>query len=799
MFPRVILLLIFCLPIQVFSQKSLDDFYHLMERNMVDSAKGLAIEMSNKENASIEWKYIYAKLLFYTNQTDELIRFVEAQKELENMPSLLVQLSEAYKFKGDYKQTKIVLNKALAAARKKGDALIELEIEALIKSNEFAIWAKNIPSPFIKYKNEQKINSSSNEFGCQFYNFGVLFSSDKSNLNNKKGEDLLYYTKRINYEELEMPMDFYDYPNLKSIQNVKKLAPAHIHEKSNTLYCSANNLNSELRQPYQMSLKNNQFQLFSYTYSKVNDYPYFSPVYMEGVFDQVNAGFPFVDEKNHRLYFSATKEGMDVNYGGYDIYYSEFIEGVWSKPINAGKQINTKGNEICAFITEENQLYFSSDGYPGFGGFDIYATAYQENIEIDIRNLGALINSPQDDIYCIFDSNNKVIYFSSNRTNGMGGYDIYSASLLQTEANYLSLSTKKVDSLITTEPNNIYIGQIMEKGNNRRIENAEVCLFRNGKLEHKLYTDKNGEFKVKLPLQTKYSVKVSSRGYENINFEFNSGNRKGTNRIQDNFLIPNFQKQEPNITSVDEKFVRSSMTTENLPNKAFYLRIGSFVSMDTEMKRNLSIWGNLYTEPSLKEPNATVYSLGAFANENHAVEVLQKIMKTYKLKDCFVYNKNISKETMSDQILNGIQIIYPKSDSSTIASKNQTLINASKQEPTKSSVQNKEFTNKPILNNKKINHISLVKELTVEDLRPDDYLLQIGAFKYPNRARISTFEGTGLQVFKRVESDGLTKFYLYKFKTKEEAEAAKSIVFQTGLKSAFIVSFDKGIKISHTE
>jgi hypothetical protein len=56
--------------------------------------------------------------------------------------------------------------------------------------------------------------------------------------------------------------------------------------------------------------------------------------------------------------------------------------GVWSKPKNCGKTINTSGDERYPFIHADGTLYFSSNGYAGFGGMDIY-----KSVPIKLVNL----------------------------------------------------------------------------------------------------------------------------------------------------------------------------------------------------------------------------------------------------------------------------------------------------------------------------------------------------------------------------------------------------------------------------
>ena len=79
-------------------------------------------------------------------------------------------------------------------------------------------------------------------------------------------------------------------------------------------------------------------------------------------------------------------------YGGSDIYFADIHErGGVMNIRNAGPVVNTAGNELFPFINNEGQLFFSSDGHPGFGMLDVFGTVLNEEDEfIDVINLGNL-------------------------------------------------------------------------------------------------------------------------------------------------------------------------------------------------------------------------------------------------------------------------------------------------------------------------------------------------------------------------------------------------------------------------
>jgi hypothetical protein len=84
--------------------------------------------------------------------------------------------------------------------------------------------------------------------------------------------------------------------------------------------------------------------------------------------------------------------------GGLDLFISYKEGNDWSAPINLGNLINTSGNEMYPFLDQENNLFFSSDGIKGFGGYDIYLCRYNGRGWDKPVNLTQRINTPGDDI-----------------------------------------------------------------------------------------------------------------------------------------------------------------------------------------------------------------------------------------------------------------------------------------------------------------------------------------------------------------------------------------------------------------
>ena len=139
-------------------------------------------------------------------------------------------------------------------------------------------------------------------------------------------------------------------------------------------------------------------------------------------------GMATLSPDNRELYFVSDRPG---GYGGYDIWISRFDNGLWQLPVNAGPAINTAGNETAPFISVDNRtLFFTSDGWPGMGGSDIFMTKrISEKIWDRAQNLGYPINTANDEKSEFVTMDGEKMYFASDRNGPAGNYDIYTTPL----------------------------------------------------------------------------------------------------------------------------------------------------------------------------------------------------------------------------------------------------------------------------------------------------------------------------------------------------------------------------------
>jgi len=185
-----------------------------------------------------------------------------------------------------------------------------------------------------------------------------------------------------------------------------------------------------------------------------------------------SVGHPSFTPDGNWMYFSSDKPG---GFGGADIYKVTVNEdGTFGESINLGNQINTEGQEMFPWVSQEGHLFFSSDGLVGLGGLDLFVWLHDNGNFTEVLNCGTVLNSSYDDFALTTFHEGKEGYFSSNRPGGKGGDDIYhyqqltpfhlgllikgytkdktsSAVLSQTTVYLFDATAQKLDSVVSNE------------------------------------------------------------------------------------------------------------------------------------------------------------------------------------------------------------------------------------------------------------------------------------------------------------------------------------------------------------
>lgn len=231
---------------------------------------------------------------------------------------------------------------------------------------------------------------------------------------------------------------------------------------------------------------------------------------------------PCLSFDGRTLYFSSSRPG---GYGESDIWYTTFKNGRWTPPVNAGPEINSAGNDQSPFIAKDDQtLYFSSDGHPGMGGYDLFfARRGNDGRWQTPKNLGYPLNSGKDETCLVISSNGKDAFIAKEGDDSRGGLDIYSFEL------YESARPAK-----TGYAKGVVFDALSKKKISAKIELIELAT---GRTIIESYSNKiSGEFLVCLQGNKNYALNVSAQGYLFYSENFALQNQSATEPLM--LMVP---------------------------------------------------------------------------------------------------------------------------------------------------------------------------------------------------------------------------------------------------------------------
>lgn len=219
--------------------------------------------------------------------------------------------------------------------------------------------------------------------------------------------------------------------------------------------------------------------------------------------DNINTDFyetaPTLSPDKRALYFVSNRPG---GYGGSDLYVSyRQPNGKWGPAQNMGQGINTAGDEMAPFIHADNQtLYYTSDGLPGYGGSDIFVVHRQANGEWGKpENLGYPINTIENEGSLAVSADGLTAYYASDRADSRGGLDLYKFELRPDIRPYRTLYVK---GIVTDSKTGKPLPSSVELTDN----STQQALM-------KVQTDEKGEYFITLPTGKDYTFTVNRKGY----------------------------------------------------------------------------------------------------------------------------------------------------------------------------------------------------------------------------------------------------------------------------------------------
>jgi outer membrane protein OmpA-like peptidoglycan-associated protein/Tol biopolymer transport system component len=364
-----------------------------------------------------------------------------------------------------------------------------------------------------RYKIEDAgINTKYSEYGGAYYGNKLIFTSarDTGFLFQRKHKwsnqyfTKLYATEMVTDTTLGTPVKF-----ANKIRIPFHEATPIFTKDGQTMYFTQNNYLKGKKGENAKKItffKIYKAKLIDKEWSNVEELPFDS--------DNYSVGHPALSPDEKTLYFASDMPGTK---GQSDIFKCTIDEdGNYGIPENLGSKINTEGRESFPFISEENELYFASDGHPGLGGLDIFVVEIAKDGSYKkIKNIGEPANSSDDDFGFLINSETRRGFLTSNREGGKGSDDIY--QFLETK----SLRCNQELYGIVTD---------LESGN--ILSNAKVSLFDDKfKLLTTYLSDINGHYNFEVDCENDYYIRAEKVEYTTFEKRINILNETGKTEI----------------------------------------------------------------------------------------------------------------------------------------------------------------------------------------------------------------------------------------------------------------------------
>lgn len=279
---------------------------------------------------------------------------------------------------------------------------------------------------------------------------------------------------------------------------------------------------------------------------------------------------PSLSADGNTIYF--VSKGRPDSYGGYDIYVSHRgADGKWTIPDNLGPTINTKGDELTPFIHPDGRtIYFSSNGWPGMGGDDIFESKMDANDKWQTPvNLGYPINTKNDDNSFVVSLDGSRAYFSSSRSTAGGDMDLYEMALYDSAR---PTATIYVKGTVTNSVSKMPMGASLQ-----------LIDLSSGKVIYDFNSDATtGNYLITVPGGKDYALNVSAKG-----FLFHS----------ENFSLKEMKDSKPVVLNIamEPVAVGSSVVLKNV-----FFETGSYVLKDESKIELNKLVDLLKANPTMK-------------------------------------------------------------------------------------------------------------------------------------------------------------------------------------------------------
>lgn len=465
--------------------------------------------------------YMYRHLSFY-----EAIDYYEKVSETSDDWEVMARLGDCYLFTHDYTsavqryrhavkldgctdEVRFRYANLLMKLERYDEALPLLEqiqedkpderrLKNLIEScKRSAHFDYDVPNGLVVF---QDFNTDNSEFGVAFRSGELVFTVDSAMVEKIKNKDIDKWSGSSYYHMYSVSCDRKGHceDSLKRIgEKFNKRhhdGPASFTEDGSVMFFTRTNHGGQIKGKQAVADNENYVNLQimiasdydkeTGEYKKVKSFPHNNMRY--------SVAHPAISPGGNLLVFASDMPGGE---GGTDLYMSQLNErGKWSKPENLGIEINTEGEEVFPFITQDTVLYFSSNGLVGRGGLDVYESKWnaRKNTFSTPKHLGIPVNSSYDDMSFAV-SKDGIAFFSSDRP-----------------------APQKGDNIYYFREYNVWLDLRVTDGISKKpAQNCAVRLISN-RDNRSFVTDENGIVFTRLHPQNNYNIEFVKKGYDTL-------------------------------------------------------------------------------------------------------------------------------------------------------------------------------------------------------------------------------------------------------------------------------------------
>jgi len=449
----------------------------------------ILLEVANDGYKSTELFEKLGDSYYFNNNMVDAVKWYSELMQLQETvdPEYFFRYAHALKSIGNYKES----DKWMKNFNKERSD--DLRGKAFLSNVDYLTKIDKASRDDIEIKNLE-LNSAVSDFGAMLFENQLIFASARGNGKDYKWNEQpfldLYSAQKTNEGGFDVPIALNKTINTKFHESSAAFTPDQKY-----LFFTRNNY-------FKRKLKKddegiNRLQLFRATRQENGDWDEIIPVHFNA--DAYSVAHPSINAEGTKLYFASDMKGA---VGQSDLFVAKInVDGTLGEPENLGQFINTEGQESFPFVNEKGDLYFSSNGYPGLGGLDVYVIRDYESMprsqstNYEVENVGRPINSLNDDFGYYENLSTKEGFFTSNRAGGKGDDDIYIFNVV--------------------EPcKQLVEGVVKDISTNQVIKNATVTLFdENGTQLNRLVVADDGAFSFEVNCDKEYLIRGAKDTY----------------------------------------------------------------------------------------------------------------------------------------------------------------------------------------------------------------------------------------------------------------------------------------------